>query len=300
MKSKTLKLALVFLIIAGAILLIFNLDSMIGDHFQGDFPKEDKVDITEKCEEIRSAWADEKGWSKTLFLAQKQGIEQENKLKMYSQEGYQTVINCLCETSVNTVCGAYNEALSASPFERHALLKCYTGVDELSKMEGLSKDSRIEEVKKIHDLYKKIYAFVNSSHKITPSFDINSEEGWKSFDSQRSGVIATAKSYRNNPLYSRLSGIPGFSAGLEETKLRSTLDAHVKSFFQDLSNQIIAAFKQSNDSSAEALAKLKAFSTKYEKEYTSVIGSNGQYGANALFSFVKQYSDLSKVKQSLL
>ena len=39
MKSKTLKLALVFLIIAGAILLIFNLDSMIGDHFQGDFPK---------------------------------------------------------------------------------------------------------------------------------------------------------------------------------------------------------------------------------------------------------------------
>lgn len=296
---KALKLAIIFLLIAGGVYLVFNLDSIIGERGEERPSYGAKNDIQKECEKIRSEWENTKGWDKDLFENRLRSIKQNNLQKMYSQEGdYGTAIDCLRENSINKVCSAYSDALASSQFKDARLRKCYEDVKELEKMainsemEGMkvvSRDSRIKEVEDIHSLYTNINKFVNNNtHKVTPAFDMNT--GWKSFETLRSDEIKKAGDFKGNRYYSKLKHIPGFEAGLNENNVKAAVDKHKNNFYNSLSKQIIEAFEPLTPDN-DNWKKLSQFSSQYMKEYTSIIGKDGTHGANALVDFQVKYKE---------
>lgn len=238
---KILKLAAIFLILAGGIFLALNWNSIFKSSKRGEFGEEDLINISEKCEEIRSAWALQSGWDEGLYTAQRRDIDQSKNMGMFSLQGYETVNNTLRETVANKTCEGYKSGLHKSPFSDAFLQKQYKGVQTLMSAENMKEDIRIKEIIKLHSLYTNINKFAKSSHAITPKFK-QDEADWISFASAQSGILAQAKKYRDDPLFKEMSSVPGFQDALNESKLRSTTERYRTSFYEGLSRQIISYF----------------------------------------------------------
>ena len=236
---KIVKLALIFIVLVGGILVAINWGAFFGGSSkETDFPEEDKLDITEECNKIRKAWEPQTEWSDDLFKMQRADIDQSKAMGLFSREGYNTVNNCLRETATNKACGFYLDALHNKTFSDAKLQAAYKGVVFLKGAEKLDKDQRIEDVEKRHQLYTGISRFVKGSHVITPHFD-TSKADWVSFATLQNGVLSQARSYRQNPLFKEMEHVPGFREGLDEAKLKSMTDSQRGSFYTNLSKQII-------------------------------------------------------------
>lgn len=238
---KILKLAAIFLVLAGGIFLALNWNSIFKSSKKDEFAKEDLINITAKCEEIRGAWAQKDGWDEGLYTAQRRDIDQSKNMGMFSLQGYETVNNALRETVANKTCDGYKSSLHKSPFSDAFLQKQYKGVQTLMSAENMKEDIRIKEIIKLHSLYTNINKFAKSSHAITPKFK-QDEADWTSFASAQSGILAQAKKYRDDPLFKEMSSVPGFRDALDESKLRSTTERYRTTFYTDLSRQIISYF----------------------------------------------------------
>lgn len=239
---KTIKLIVFFIVIVGVIFLALNgsslFDGLLPDD---DFPEEDLIDISEKCDEIRQSWSTQTQWSDDLYRTQREDINQSKAMGMFSREGYNTVNNCLRETSTNKACECYMSALHSKNFSGDALKKAFNGVKAIKAYEKLDKDDRIKRIEGINSLYLGISSFVQSNHTITPHFDTDAAD-WKSFASLQSAIFSKAKGYRNNPLFKELQHIPGFQSGLSEDFLIKKTGPQRSTFYNELSSQIVAYF----------------------------------------------------------
>lgn len=298
---KAIKLIAIFLGIAAILFVVFNLDAIIPDSSKGS-SSDESINLDARCNEIRSAWKEESGWNKELFQSLWNEIEQEKKLNMYSENGFTTVKNCLLETAINKVCGAYKNALHGNPFDAKVLQTRYNGAKELSTYEDLAKEARLDSVMRIHSLYQNVSKFVNSDHTITPSFSLNSSPYWKPFNSSRNAILQTAQKYRQDALFSKVSHLPGFREGVDPDKLKKKLDSQEAGFYKKLSSQIVTAFKPMTHNQANK-DQLKKVSEAYYKEYDAAFGDNGQYGAAEIAAFVQQFNSVDssweKVRQTL-
>lgn len=239
---KAIKLAIIFLLLAGGIFLALNWSSLFHNNSGGEeFGDEDLVDISEKCNEIRNAWASQTGWSAELYQAEREDIDQSKSMGMFSREGYNTVNNCLRESATNKACDGYVDALHANPFSDAVLQEANKGVKAIKAAEKLDGEPRIVNVEKLHQLYTNINSFVKSSHVITPHFDTEKAD-WVSFASAQNGIISKARSYRQNPLYKEMENVPGFKTGLDEEALKKTTASQRRCFYEGLSTQIVAYF----------------------------------------------------------
>lgn len=246
---KILKLASIFIVLVGGLLLAMYWGSIFDSTSKDDddWSDEDLVDIPAKCDEIRKAWAAEKGWNATLYKDERGDIDQSKSMGMFSREGFNTVNNALRESATNKACEGYLAALHNSNFIEDNLIVQWNGVSLLKENEQLEGDPRVKNIENIHRLYKNIKAFVGSSHTITPHFDTDKAD-WVSFASAKSGILATAKSYRENPLFKEMAGVPGFKEGLDETKLNDVINPQRKNFYNRLSAQIISYFRSETPS----------------------------------------------------
>lgn len=238
---KILKLALIFLFLAGAIFLALNWGSIFNSSSDNDFAPEDQIDITEKCDEIRNAWAEQNGWDEELYTRLRDDIDQGKAMGMYSMEGFNSVNNCLVENATNKACDSYMAELKSSDFSDSRLQKQFKGVTTIKKAEKLDSDPRVTNVENINRLYINIRNFANSSHSIVPKFDTATTD-WVSFDARQNGILSTARSYRNNPLYKDLKQIPGFESALDQARLKKQTESFRPGFYRNLSQQIISYF----------------------------------------------------------
>lgn len=239
---KVIKLAAIFLLIVGGVFLALNWGSLFGSSSESeDFVEEDLIDISEKCDEIRKAWASQTEWSDELYKSQREDIDQSKSMGMFSREGYNTVNNCLRETSTNKACDSYMSALHATNFSDAALQKSYKGVVAIKTYEKLNEEPRVKAIEQLHKLYTNISSFVKSSHIITPRFDTNTAD-WVSFSSAQNGILVKAKAYRENTLFKEMANVPGFKSGLSEDYLKKQTNPQRKGFYQKLSSQIIDYF----------------------------------------------------------
>lgn len=296
--KKIVKISVIFLLVAGLIFLLLNLDALFGSHADLDDEVELSEEITKECDRIRAEWADAKGWDEALYVKQSNAIDQGQKLKKYSPGGYRAVTDALRESSINAVCNAYWYNLK-DHYDHKALQSRYSGVSALSKYADYASDNRIKRVKDVHGLYTKVYNFTRSSHTLTPSFNAEAGSGswWTSYEKLREGVLSTASSYKGNSQYKEISSVPGFDSGLDPNHLGQVLSAQKESFYRSLSQQIISYYsgKAPNSDLAD---QLDAVVDKYGDEYYSVLGSNRNYGMQELERFVRDFR--RKVKESSL
>lgn len=278
---KIVKLLAIFTVLVGGIFLALNWGSIFGGSSKGDdFVEEDLIDISEKCDEIRKSWDVQSGWSDELYKTHREDIDQSKSMGMFSREGYNTVNNCLRETSTNKACDGYMSALHAAKFSDADLQKAYKGVMAIKQYEKLDGETRITNVERLHKLYTNISKFVNSSHTITPHFDTETAD-WTSFVRLQDGILSTAKSYRGDALFKEMVNIPGFKSGLNEDNLKKQTNVQRKRFYTDLSSQIIKYF-----SSEEPTAdKVKLLGQIY-KNFTY---QESDYGVDALAELIVSY-----------
>lgn len=240
--SKILKLSAIFVILVGGIFLALNWGSLFGgDSKTDDFVKEDLIDVSEKCDEIRKAWSSQTIWSDSLYKAQRDDIDQSKSMGMFSREGYNTVNNCLRESSTNKACECYMSALHASSFSDPVLQKSFKGVMAIKSYESLNEEPRVKNIEQLHKLYTDISNFVKSSHIISPHFDTNTAD-WVSFASAQNGILSRAQALRGNKLFSEMENVPGFKSGLSDDNLKKIISPQRKTFYQKLSSQIIDYF----------------------------------------------------------
>ena len=240
---KYLKLIGIFAVIVGALFFVLNWDSLFNSN-QGDEPwgEENQIDISEKCEEISAAWSQRTGWDQALYQSQRDEIDQQRFMGMYTEEGYNAVDNRLRETAINKACEGYAKLLNSSEFSDSRLQTEFAGVRFLKEAEKVPNDPRIKHVEQLHQLYTNIKNFVNSPHTITAKFN-TSRADWVSFTSAESSILNTARSYLNNPLFKEMQNVPGFQAGLNEANIKKVTSPQRRKFYESLSAQIIRYFK---------------------------------------------------------
>lgn len=239
---KILKLSAIFIVIVGGLFLAINWGSLFGSASKSEnFVEEDLIDISEKCDEIRKAWASQTEWDDELYKNQREDIDQSKSMGMFSREGYNTVNNCLRETATNKACDSYMEALHAQSFSDAALQKAYKGVIAIKNYEKMDNEPRIKDVEELHQLYTSITSFIHSNHRISPHFDKNKAD-WTSFASAQNGILSKAKALRGNKLFKEMEHIPGFKSGLDEDGLKKQTNPQRKAFYEQLSAQIIDYF----------------------------------------------------------
>lgn len=278
---KIIKLILVFIVIVGGLFLALNWGSLFGNHSKkDDFVEEDLIDISEKCDEIRKAWASKTEWSDDLYKTQREDIDQSKSMGMFSREGYNTVNNCLRESATNKACDGYMSALHSSNFSDALLQKAYKGVVAINKYEKLDDETRIKSVEQLHSLYTDISKFVKSSHPITPEFDTDAAD-WVSFVSIQNGFLVKAKKYRDNPLFKEMANVPGFTSGLNEENIKKSTNPQRKEFYQKLSSQIIKFFN-----SVEATQDKVNLLNQIYKNFTY---QESDYGVDSLAILIVNY-----------
>ena len=201
----------------------------------------DKIDVAAKCKEIRDAWAGQNGWNDSLYHAQRDDIDQSKSMKLLTEDGYITLNKTLREAAASTACAGYKSSLRVTPFSDGALQRNYKGVKTLAQAEQMGNDPQVSHIMQLHELYTNISSFIASDHAITAEFD-TFRETWDSFAKKQYEVLSQAREFSGNALYSELSHLPGFQEGLDEAKLKDDTNAFRETFYNDLSNQIVAHF----------------------------------------------------------
>ncbi len=280
---KILKLVVIFLLLAGGIFLALNWGKVFGNSDTDDwFVEENLIDIQEKCNEIRAAWAEADGWSETLYQQQSDDINQSKEMKLFTLDGFSTVKNCLIESATNKVYDSFMAALQDKNFSDAKLQNSYQGVKTLKAKEKLSGESRLNKLDQLYALYSNIKNFINSPHTISPHFDKNTAS-WNSFAAAQKQVLDQASALRGNPLFSEMSHVPGFSAGLDAKTLQGKLNQQKRSFYETLSKQIVAHFS-SLDATQD---RVNLFAQIYNNFGSQVYPDN--YGVSTLADFKIRY-----------
>lgn len=282
---KAIKLTVLFLLLAGGLMLALNWKSIIHSSDNGeDFPPEDLINISEKCNEIRQAWEQCSGWDEGLYTTLRADIDQSKAMGMFSREGYNTVNNTLRETTTNKTCDGYLEALhNKASFSDATLQAQYKGVQYIKQQEGLDKDQRIAEVETRHKLYENIKQFVNSRHAIVPKLDTLNLQ-WEAFATLQGRVLNTAAGYRKNSLYTaEMTHIPGFQKGLDEANLTTLTNRQRSDFYEGLSSQLIDCFKEKQPTPDNV--------ERLNQAYKDFSGQETNYGIGSLAAFKVKYKE---------
>lgn len=255
---KQLKLIIIFILLIGGIFLALNWDSIFENKSTISNVNRSKIDVTKKCDEIRKAWEQEKRWNEKLYEEQKTDIEQERLSHRYENEAsYETVSSTLKESAVNKACDSYLDLLNDSAnFSKSLLEELRNGILTLRNDYGLNDDQRIKNNDDIHSLYTRALQFVESPHKITPSFDTK-YHNWTSLEKEKELIVNQAKDITGNPNFDTIKNVPGFSKGLDENNLVELINNQEKTFYLELKNQILKHYRArmatcSNNSSKAA------------------------------------------------
>lgn len=289
---KTVKLIFIFILFVGSIFLIFNWNSIFENKSTISNVNRSKIDVTKKCDEIRKAWEQEKRWNEKLYKEQKTDIEQERLSHRYENEAsYETVSSTLKESAVNKACDSYLDLLNDSAnFSKSLLEEIRNGILTLRNDYGLNDDQRIKNNDDIHSLYTRALQFVESPHKITPSFDTK-YHNWTSLEKEKELIVNQAKDITGNPNFDTIKNVPGFSKGLDENNLVELINNQEKTFYLELKNQILKHYKKRQAACGSNLSQLKALYNEFH-DLGGRFAEETNCGLDDLVEFDKQLNGL--------
>ena len=253
--NKNLKLALIFVGVVAALVVVFNIES-IHDWFE---PDPDPSLFEKRLNEVKSKIEAMNGYDEKAYKDLVSDIDVWKNRKDINEEGRQSLRMTLYEGMIAKIKASYNNALANyndNPTAAHnSMANNVKGLDAVAKDMKKTLDSDANEIKELHKLYTAIYNFVRGGHK--PSVDFNEESfTWTSFDDHKRSFISAANSYRNNSLYSKLSHIKGFNEGLSESQVASKVEANRKSYYEELSDAIVECFSKSGDNQLESYKRV--------------------------------------------
>lgn len=243
---KILKLTLIFAALVGALVLLLNWGSIFSPSIESEeFPDVDALNLEERCNSIRTAWNDNGVWNQHLYDSQRAEIKQDSAMHLFSHASYNIVRTCIKESATNNVYNCYKSALHPDAYTHDKVIKNYRGIEHIKTQElNMTEDERIKEISAIHNLYKRIYDFSrNGKHPMVAHFNAD-ENSWIPFNTLQSNILATARSYSNNPHYKHLKDIPGFDLALNQSNLTEITESYRNTFYSQLKNQIIEHFEQ--------------------------------------------------------
>ena len=261
---KYVKLIAIFAVVAAGLYfaLVRSNDIFDPDKDDGGFAAVDQIDINEFNEETIDIWA-EKEWDSLIYIDRRGDIEQYRQMGMLSRDGYNSMRNCLFESSVNALCATYKASLKATSYGANPQPKVfnarvtgvYAGVPFLMKKEGktmadLNSQPRLIEVKQLNDHYVKVFGFVyaylkkandyvRSEHTFTPKFK---DKKWTSFESIKNSIITQAENYKtgnNKVLYDEMKTLPGFEEGLSKSWLEGKINNRFDAYYDELAVRIV-------------------------------------------------------------
>lgn len=241
---KILKIILVFIIVIGGVYLATQWNKVFSSG--GEVADTSPINVNEKCNEIRTAWASENNWNEDLLKSQMNTLQREKKLKRYkSDDDYETVRNAIRSASTDKLCDAIFREFHSPSCDDDLVNLNYSGVDVLSNTFGMNNDGSLQKVRQVKTLYDKISRFVrNNPHPISPRYNAASNS-WTSYDALEKGIRNKAAEYRDNPVYkTELNKITRFINGLNDNNIKvkpSKGDYYVK-----LSNQIKSHFSRAD------------------------------------------------------
>lgn len=240
---KTLKLGLIFAAVVAVVIVVMNISGE--DTVKHD--KEYYIRLQEYIDRVKKRLANIDGYDETVYQNTLKDIDSWQKMnaKTVDAEGRATLRLTLFENMLKKICTAYDTALANYNSNSYKILTTNNkGLLQVEKDMQKPLDDDATRVKNTHKLFTSISAFVKSGHPMKAEFDGAS---WTSFESKKSNIIATAKSYRNNPLYQSMKHVPGFANGLNIDKLTNELDGKKTAFYNDLSTQIMEYFDYSDN-----------------------------------------------------
>ena len=241
---KILKIILIFIVLIGGIFLALNWDSLFGEQSKKTVRTDKKIDITQKCDEIRKAWEKTQRWDMALYEEQKSTIEQEEHDNCYMKDGYATAMTTLQECAINKACGSFKAVLNdPSIFSETLLSDQYKGVLRLVNDFNISGDERIDSVNHIHDLYTQALQFSKSSHEVKAFFD-QKNRNWESLESKKTQILNQAKTIKENTYFMFIQNVPGLSEGLDESIIANKIDNQANTFYADLSLDIANFYRK--------------------------------------------------------
>lgn len=249
--NKNLKLALIFVGVVAALVVVFNIES-IHDWFEPDL---DPSLFEKRLNEVKSKIEAMNGYDEKAYKDLVSDIDVWKNRKDINEEGRQSLRMTLYEGMIAKIKASYNNALANyndNPTAAHnSMANNVKGLDAVAKDMNKTLDSDANEIKELHKLYTAIYNFVRGGHK--PSVDFKEEsKTWTSFDDHVSTRVSSANSYRGNSLYSKLSHIKGFNEGLSENQVKSKMEPFRDSYYEDLVTIIIEFFGKSGENQYQA------------------------------------------------
>ncbi|MDE6448696.1 MAG: hypothetical protein K2L41_01285 [Muribaculaceae bacterium] len=268
---KILKLAGIFAVIVGVLVLILNWGSIFSStDTEEQFPEEDQLDVEQRCSRIRKAWSENNAWNQDLYDKQRAELKQDSAMHLFSHASYNIVRTCIRESATDNVYRCYKSVLQQETYAHNKVTGNYKGIEHLREQElNMSADERAKEISAIHSLYKRVYDFArNEKHPIVPKFNTETLE-WTSFSALQNGVLSMANSYRNNAKFNELKNIPGFVAALDQTKLRNITAPQRNGFYNKLSGQITDHFNQL-EANEENIEKFNTVYKRYVGEESSI------------------------------
>lgn len=269
---------------------MMNLDT-IKQSLSGGGTEGDTSSITKQGDEIRNAWDAVHGWDEALYKKQYNRIEQRNKSGLYTQKEHIDMLATLQAASTSSIYKAYMSDILPENYSDEALRRDYKGVEYLLKKSDYASNAKLLEVKKIHELYERIYKFTHSSHPLSFKLDTMAFGVWwkPTFPMCKKKVLDEAAGYRDNEYFGKLKSIRGFSEGLSDSYLEDVLNRQNTKFYKDLSDAIIAHYNAKTPTE-DLITQLDSSLNRYGTAYSSDVSrTDKSFGYSELETFHYNY-----------
>ena len=241
---KYVKLLAIFLVVVGGLVWAFSMGGTIT--FQKkEFVKKNWKGYPKWKERQKKDWDKTHEWDEALYIAQYEDIEQKKSGKLITKDSYDLAHLTLRNNAIDRLCSTFPKYLQQENYSDAKVREVRRGLDTVAKYEkfkNLNGQPRLAHVDSVFNHYCKVFEFVNSAHVIGAGFDTK-KLTWISFNNRKQAEIDKANALRTNPLYVEMKTIKIFEDGLKETTVSDAVEKSRATFYNRLSDKIIAHFE---------------------------------------------------------
>ena len=256
---KYLKLAVIFIVLLGGIILVLSINNG-GDDGVGVSRESIYVRYSR---EIKEGWANQTDWDKDMF------IDYCNKIDALAQDySVSTLREFNLTKAIEIVDTKIFEEWAKNDCSKPKVDKYRKAITDICAKDNTAKDnSMVQEILAIYDVYKTAYNYAYSDFVPETNFDGNT---WRRYSDYRSATEDDIANTLNNSYYRRhLANITAINNGLRNNASR--FESGKNTYYEKLAKEIIAHYDripvdERNDSD---LTKLRTVRNKYNEEYSN-------------------------------
>ena len=241
---KYVKLLAIFLVVVGGLVWAFSKGGRI-TFGKNEFGGKNWKGYGKWVKRLEDEQKKASEWDEALYIAQFKDIEQKKSGKLITKDSYDLAHLTLRNNAIDRLCNTFPKYLKQENYSDVKVREIRRGLDTVAKYEEFKSFKGQPRLAHIDDVFKhycEVLDFVNSSHAIGAKFDTK-HLTWTSFDDRKQGVVNRANALKTNPLYAEMKTIKMFEDGLKEDVVREAAEKSRATFYNRLSDQIIAYFE---------------------------------------------------------